>query len=519
MEYVNGERIESAVRDFWLATTGYDTWWKGSNHAQRETHWNDYTRDGKTLVNTVWQDRIVSVQDGEALRRFVILGGKRRSWKKLSITHGKEANVNLSQAISARHLVVGYETVGDPTKLEKGERRVRHFCLDRAYELVPIFGTRGDDLKERLKLVEAFRKAGVLDDDYIGADPWTFELVPLTGLAPHLVNAPHAAPPGVDVPVLVPAPAPLPAPVPIEDGDDGALDEEPATYVGYAKKALPVLVAHVLAQRDGVMQRMSYMELAERIGRLTYKGVPWPRGIGGVLHIITCWIDEIQSTWNNEIPYLTSVVVGTTGDATDGLPGDGVSAKFPGYASMTRERKEAAVEVEYGRILDFGSRWKEVLRQLGIEPLEPVIKEPGTPGSGKGSSGWGGGESEAHKALKRYVAEHPELFGVAPGAKSTEEYPLHSRDVIDVFFETADEWVGIEVKSRVSDGDELDYRRGVYQAVKYRCLLEAQAKVEQPGKPISVKVYLVLERFMPETFKDLPGQLDVRVFENVVPVN
>jgi len=499
MKKVNGELVESEVHHFWLATTGYDTWWKGSNHGQRETPWNYYTKDGKTLVNTVWQDRIVAVQDGEVVRRFVVLGGKRKSWVNLSVTHGKEADAKLHRAINARDLVVGYETVGNPKKLLNGERRVGHFCMEKAYELRPVIGLGGDDLKSRLKLNEAFRKAGVLDDDYIGAAPWTFELVPLKGLAPHLVNAPPAVAAGDD-----------------ELGSDGegGAEEEPPTYEGYARKAMPVLVAHVLAQRDGVMQRISYQELAEQIDKRTYKGAPWGRGMGGVLHIITGWINELQPAWNKEIPYLTSIVVETTKDGKDGLPGDGVSAKFPGYASFTRERKEAVLSVEYEKILNFGTRWTEVLRQLGIDPIEPT---PGTPSGSTGA--WGGGESEAHKALKKYVAKHPELFCVAPGAKATEEYPLHSLDVIDVFFETADEWVGIEVKSKVSDGDELDYRRGVYQVVKYRSLLEAQAKVEQQGKTITVKVYLVLERFMPETLKDLPGKLDVKVFEGVVPVN
>lgn len=209
-------------------------------------------------------------------------------------------------------------------------------------------------------------------------------------------------------------------------------------------------------------------------------------------------------------------MVEKTANGKYGLPRDGVSAKFPGYAAFTRERKEAVVEFEYEKILNFGTQWTEVLRQLGLDSMAPTGSEPDT-ATGSTGGEWGGGESEAHKALKKYVAEHPELFGVAPGAKATEEYPLHSRDVIDVFFETDDEWVGIEVKSWVSDGDELDYRRGVYQVVKYRSLLEAQAKVEQPGKPISVKVYLVLERFMPKTFKELPGQLDVKVFEGIVP--
>lgn len=510
MKKENGEFREREVHAFWLATTGYDTWWKGSNYAQRETHWNDYTKDGKTLVNTVWQDRIVSVLDGEAVRRFVLLGGKRRSWKSLSVTHGKEADANLHHAIKARNLVVGYETVGNPKMLVKGERRVEYFCMDRAYELRSVIGSRGYDLRERLELDEAFRKAGVSDDDYIGAAPWTFELVPLKGLAPHLINVSLANPPDGNVES-------------IEEEGDGEDNEDEKELLSkseeLAKKALLVLVAHVLAQRDGVMQRISYKELAGLIGRVTYKGDAWGRGMGRILHIITGWIDEIQSTWNFDIPYLTAIVVEKSTDGNYGLPRDGVSAKFPGYAAFTRERKEAVVEFEYEKILNFGIQWTRVLRQLGLDSLEPTGGESNTAtGSTGGSWGRGGGESAAHKALKKYVAEHPELFGVAPTAKATEEYPLHSRDVIDVFFETDDEWVGIEVKSWVSDGDELDYRRGVYQVVKYRALLEAQAKVEQLGRTVSVKVCLVLERFMPKTFKELPGQLDVKVFEGIVPM-
>ena len=505
MKSVSGEIVEPEVHEFWLATTGYDTWWKGANHAQRETPWNRYSHDGKTLVNTMWQDRIVTVLDDEISRRFVLLGGKRKSWVKLSVTHGKEADTNLHRAIAARHTVIGYETVGDPKRLIKGERRVKHFCMERAYELRPVIGTRGDDLKSRLKLNDVFKAKGVIEDDYIGAAPWTFELLPLQSLPPHLVRAPFADPP-IDDDFN-------------EDGEEveGAEEESLSISEAYAKKALPVLVKHVLAQRDGVMKRLTYKELAEQIDRRTYRGEPWARGMGRILNIVTGWIDDIQQNWNDDIPYLTSIVVKSTVDHKPGLPGDGISAKFPDYASLSDDRKEAVVSFEYGRILNFGAQWHEVLRQLGIKLPATTTDDPGLPSNTSGG-GWGGGESEAHKALKKYVAEHPESFGVAPGAKATEEYPLHSRDVIDVFFETPDEWVGIEVKSRVSDGDVLDYRRGIYQVVKYRSLLEAQAKVEHPEKAIVVKVFLVLEKHMPKIFKDLPGILDVQIYENVRPM-
>jgi len=41
-------------------------------------------------------------------------------------------------------------------------------------------------------------------------------------------------------------------------------------------------------------------------------------------------------------------------------------------------------------------------------------------------------------------------------------------------------WVGVEVKSRVSDGSPDDYERGLYQVVKYKEVLEAQAQLITP---------------------------------------
>jgi len=52
---------------------------------------------------------------------------------------------------------------------------------------------------------------------------------------------------------------------------------------------------------------------------------------------------------------------------------------------------------------------------------------------------------------------------------------------MDILFRTDKRWVGVEVKGKRSD--ELDIRRGLYQAVKYAALMEACLKAEQKKLP------------------------------------
>jgi len=58
--------------------------------------------------------------------------------------------------------------------------------------------------------------------------------------------------------------------------------------------------------------------------------------------------------------------------------------------------------------------------------------------------------------------ENPELFGAERGWFAQEEYALRSGDEIDVMFKSDSLWIGVEVKSRVSDAVEGDYERGLY---------------------------------------------------------
>jgi hypothetical protein len=129
--------------------------------------------------------------------------------------------------------------------------------------------------------------------------------------------------------------------------------------------------------------------------------------------------------------------------------------------------------------------------------------------------GWGGGESEHHKALKAYVAAHPALFGAPADAQAILEFDLLSGDRIDVVFQTPNEWVAVEVKSSIS-GPE-DCIRGIFQVIKYRAVLKAQAAWENHTAPRSVRVLLVLEGQLPTILRPLAAKFGCDVRESVTP--
>ncbi len=84
-------------------------------------------------------------------------------------------------------------------------------------------------------------------------------------------------------------------------------------------------------------------------------------------------------------------------------------------------------------------------------------------------------ESDEHKALKAWVASHPEEFvdfGYFP--MGSNEKLLSSGDRLDAHFDNGRHRLAVEVKTSKCSEDEL--QRGVYQAVKYRAVLRAEQK-------------------------------------------
>ncbi len=282
----------------------------------------------------------------------------------------------------------------------------------------------------------------------------------------------------------------------------------------YARMALSILVAHVFQQQDGVMPPITYRRLAELLGRRNRHGAPWARGLGFVLGRVTELIDGVRSRLTESPPFLTSTVVLSSGPNA-GLPDKGMRGVWPGYETMSRDEKRAKLAAEFQRVLAYGSRWNEVLRLAGLPAVEPPVSSNGKPVPG----GWGGGESEAHLALKHYVRDHPDLVGARADWDARLEYALRSADELDVMFISDRIWIGVEVKSRVSDGNIADYERGIYQVVKYRAVLGAQARIDFLDAQPTIRVVLLLELELPAVYRALAAQLHVTVIEGIVPTN
>ncbi len=209
-------------------------------------------------------------------------------------------------------------------------------------------------------------------------------------------------------------------------------------------------------------------------------------------------LETTEAEWGEPIPPLNALVV----NETTGLPGKGIDYFIKNYLdisksqrSLTKAHRQSIVEEIHKEIFNY-TGWRKLLQHYGLD----------YPPSLKGNSprktieirqyNWGGeAESEAHKRLKAYVCEHPELLDlpktVGPGVP---EYVLPSSDKIDVLF-LHDDWLfAIEVKAVNANDDDL--RRGIFQCVKYRELLRAEQRTK--GDIPQARALLVTERSLPE---------------------
>jgi hypothetical protein len=274
-------------------------------------------------------------------------------------------------------------------------------------------------------------------------------------------------------------------------------------------KILRSLVEYVFQHRDGLIRPLTYQELAMRIGRLNRHGKPHAHGIGHQLGVMGRALRALDTTWGEPVPHIESLVVNKTGKLR-GLPDLGIKEFWPEYPHLSNAEKRAKTRAEYEHILVFGSRWNEVLERFGLDSVQAPV-EADRP---KKRRYGGNGESPAHRNLKRFVRDHPELFGAADGQwECIEEYILPSLDSIDVLFKSPTRWIAVEVKSRVSDSFPGDYERGVYQCVKYKALLSAMTNDPAYRVPINIDALLVLETRLPTALKKLSEKLGIRVNE------
>ena len=133
-------------------------------------------------------------------------------------------------------------------------------------------------------------------------------------------------------------------------------------------------------------------------------------------------------------------------------------------------------------------------------------------GSRRPGARGGPGEGEAHRILKEYIWENPLSVGInLKGARAEIERNLPSGDKIDVSFENRTSWIGVEAKSDQSSEDDI--RRGLYQCVKYRAVIEAYCAVE--GIERNIRVLLALGGPFPQSLLREKNVLGIEVIDEI----
>lgn len=266
-------------------------------------------------------------------------------------------------------------------------------------------------------------------------------------------------------------------------------------YQKRARKALPLLVRQAKAE-----QPILYSDLADELE------MPNPRNLNYPLGAIGNELIALSQEWGVEVPPLQALVI----NKHSGLPGEGISFFAPdaaAYEEASTKQRRAIVDRMLGKVYEF-DRWDEVLRQFKLEPAESKERliEQAARGFGRG------GESEQHRSLKEFVAEHPESVGLPANSEAgAVEFALGSGDCLDVLFRANGKWLAVEVKTSLVPVGEI--ARGLFQCVKYLALSEATQRVEQSR--ITARVVLALEGSLPAELVALRNMLGVAVIEEV----
>jgi hypothetical protein len=270
-------------------------------------------------------------------------------------------------------------------------------------------------------------------------------------------------------------------------------------YQERARAALPLLVRQAKAGA-----RIFYSDLAEELG------MPNPRNLNFVLGSIGQSMQLLSKSWKEKVPPIQCLVV----NKASGLPGEGIGwflVKKEDYKSLPLRQQRAIFKAELHHVFSY-SRWAEVLAALSLTEVGFDFSATVKAASG----GFGGGEGAGHRALKVFVASHPEIVGLPENSGvGVTEFPLPSGDSLDVSFQRRKLWVAAEVKSAISS--EADIARGLFQCIKYRAVMEAVQVATTC--PQSARAILVLEGSFPQSLVVLRNLLGIEVVDGVVPKN
>jgi hypothetical protein len=220
----------------------------------------------------------------------------------------------------------------------------------------------------------------------------------------------------------------------------------------------------------------------------------------GIKTIFPTQIGSVAGTLMNDIlekgpkaPLLNVLVT-----RSNGIPGIGAAnylanryrdERLRSWDKINNKEKLAIVERERKKIFAY-PHWDKIAADLYGKAKARRVREPQGNEYDFNASGGRGGEAESpeHKRLKEWVSKNLGKIGIPTPLQSIEvEAKLLSGDEIDVLFSNGTSFYTVEVKSCRSN--EADYKRGIYQCVKYR-----EVKIaEQAPYEIDIETILVTE--------------------------
>ncbi len=220
---------------------------------------------------------------------------------------------------------------------------------------------------------------------------------------------------------------------------------------------------------------------------------------------------ETEEKWGHPIPPINALVI----NKNTQLPGHGVDWYLERYCNCTGKSvdindKRAIVDEIHADIFAY-ERWDELLEEYGLNPIENGVQYDDTEleMSKPSRGGWSSeSESEEHKNLKQFIANNPQIVGLENSSnKGITEYLFPSADKADVVFKNDSKYLGVEIKSIISNDEDIN--RGIFQCVKYQSLLRAEQKALMV--PPTARAILVVERKPTLALQNLADILGIRV--------
>jgi len=217
--------------------------------------------------------------------------------------------------------------------------------------------------------------------------------------------------------------------------------------------AIPYLVRAAQSRKT-----LTYKELGAKLG-------VHHRQVGRYIGYIR---DEICRP--KRLPLLNCLVV----NGQSGMPGE---SWLPGGSkAKTEEGRRREFEEFRDSVFEYG-RWNELLGQYGLSPVAVTAEDLNDEARAYNrllKARGGVVEGDEHRTLKNLIASRPEILGLATDVEPHIEYGFLSGDEVDVaFYDRANGWVVVEVKIGRHRGELV---KGIYQAIKYRALAEAQSE-------------------------------------------